>query len=38
MKSIDIVVPVAEWSSWYSTGGIVTINDSKINIPIRFIN
>ncbi len=38
MKGIDIIVPPAGWTSWYSTGGIVSINDSKINIPISFTN
>ncbi len=38
MKIIDIAVPVAGWSSWYSTGAIVAINGGKINIPLRFIN
>lgn len=38
MKGIDIVVPIAGWSPWYSTGGIITIHDDKINVPIKFIN
>ena len=38
MKRIDIIVPIGGWSPWYSTGAIVSINESKINIPIRFIN
>ena len=38
MKSIDIVVPVSGWSSWYSTGGIITTGNSKINVPLSFEN
>lgn len=30
MKGIDIVVPISGWSSWYSTGGIITMRDDKI--------
>lgn len=38
MKGIDIVVPISGWSSWYSTGGIITANGSKVNIPLIFEN
>ena len=30
MKGIDIAVPAAGWSSWYSTGGIITTNGTEL--------
>lgn len=38
MKGIDIVAPISGWSSWYSTGGIITMRDDKINVSSQFIN
>ena len=38
MKGIDIVAPISGWSSWYSTGGIITMRDDKIIVPSQFIN
>ena len=38
MKGIDIVAPISGWRSWYSTGGIITMRDDKINVSSQFIN